>query len=200
MKKTVLLGASYAAGWGTPELPGLAIHNSGRGGEETSQMLARFDTDVVAVRPAAVIIWGHINDIFRAPNGDMAAAAKRAMANHETMTDRAQAAGIEPLIATEVTLNERPGFTNSLARLIGRLLGKSSYQSRVSEHVRAVNEFLRELASRRGLRLLDLERAFDDGNGRRRREFSRDDGSHINDAGYAALTAYARMTLAGSTR
>ena len=66
----VILGASYAKGWGTPDLPGFSkVINCGVGGEETSGMLKRFDSDVAAIRPDAVLIWGHVNDITRAAPG-----------------------------------------------------------------------------------------------------------------------------------
>jgi lysophospholipase L1-like esterase len=194
-ERAVLIGASYAEGWASPSLPGLEIVNRGRSGEETREMLARFEADVVLARPDTVIIWGHINDIFRAPNGDMSAAAKQAMLNLEEMVHSAQRANIRAIIATEITLAEPRGFMNWAASIVGGLMGKVSYQTRVSNHVREVNVFLRDLASRNGLTLLDLERALSDADGQRRSEFTRDDGSHINAAGYDALTAFAANQL-----
>jgi lysophospholipase L1-like esterase len=193
--RAVLIGASYAEGWQTPELPGLAVINMGRSGEGTAQMLARFDADVTAAQPDTVIIWGHINDIFRAPNGDMAAAALNATKNLEAMIDKARAAGIRVIVATELTLSEPRGFMHWVAAAIGRLRGKVGYQERISAHVRQVNEFLRDHAMHNGLLLLDLEHALNDGWGRRRSEFTREDGSHVNAAGYAALTAFAAAQL-----
>lgn len=187
----VLLGASYAASWGAPELPGLNILNMGRSGEDTSQLLARFDEDVISKRPEAVLIWGHINDIFRSPNGDMAAAAERAKRNHSDMIRRAEQAGIDVILATEVTLSKSPGLVNWAKDLARQVLGRQSYQQRVNTQVRAVNDFLRAEAARKGWLLLDLEKAVDDGDGYRRPEYSAEDGSHITPAGYAALTAYA---------
>jgi len=192
----ILIGASYAEGWRSPSLPGLQVVNKGRTGEETGQLLARFDKDVISERPDVVIIWGHINDIFRAPNGDMAAAAQKAMRNLEEMVGSAQRAGIRVIVATEVTLREPRGLSNWVASIIGRMLGKVSYQTRVNVHVREVNEFLRDLAGREQLTLLDFERALSDESGERRSEFARDDGSHITENGYEALTAYASAQLA----
>jgi lysophospholipase L1-like esterase len=194
-RKVVLIGASYARGWGTPALPGWQLTNKGQGGEETTQMLARFDRDVIAARPDAVLIWGHINDIFRAPGGDMAAAATRAKANHAEMMRRASQAGIEVMLATEITLSESTGFINWAKSVVRDLRGKQSYQERVNAQVRAVNDYLRADAARHGRLLLDLERAVDDGNGYRRGEYSTDDGSHVSPAGYAALTSFARREL-----
>ena len=55
--KMVILGASYAGGWGQPALPGYEIVNRGAGGEETSQMRARFERDVLTQQPSVVLIW-----------------------------------------------------------------------------------------------------------------------------------------------
>ena len=48
--------------------------NRGVNGEQSFEMLKRFDSDVVATKPRAVILWGFINDVFRvAPGGHDAA-------------------------------------------------------------------------------------------------------------------------------
>jgi acyl-CoA thioesterase-1 len=192
----VIIGASYAADWQRPSLPGYAVTNRGVGGEETQQVLARFDRDVLALKPAVVIIWGHINNIHRAPAGGMQAAKDRALANIREMTRRARDQGIKVILATEVTLSEARGFGNWLARAVGSLRGKQSYAAMINGHVRDVNGALRALAKEQGLGLLDFEKALDDGDGFRNSDYTREDGSHISAAGYAALTAYARQALA----
>ena len=45
------------------------------------------------------------------------------------------------------------------------------------------------------LQVLDIEKLFDDGDGFRKTEYTRGDGTHISDEGYAALTAYAQKEL-----
>src|SRR5262245_26069588 len=67
----VITGASYASSWKTPPLPGYTVVNKGKAGEVTKQVLARFDADVLALKPSAVLIWGHINNYHRAPGGDL---------------------------------------------------------------------------------------------------------------------------------
>lgn len=199
-RAVILLGASYAASWGSPALPGWKLTNKGRAGEETSQLLARFDRDVLAEKPATLVIWGHINDIFRAPGGDMKAAAEKAKRNHAEMIRRASEAGIEVVLATEVTVSDSQGIVNWAKGVLRSLQGKQSYQERVNAQVRAVNDYLRAEAAKTGRLLLDFEKAFDDGNGFRRPEFSAEDGSHISPAGYQALTAYTTTQLQARAR
>jgi len=63
-KTLVVIGASYTRGWNISEIAGLKVVNKGVNGNQSSEMLARFQADVIAVKPRAVIIWGFINDIF----------------------------------------------------------------------------------------------------------------------------------------
>jgi lysophospholipase L1-like esterase len=190
----VIAGASYSKDWKTPPFPGFRVINTGKGGDETQQVLARFG-EVLSAKPAAVILWGHINNIHRAPAGRMDAAKERARANFREMVDLARASGITPIIATEVTLSEAVGFMNRLAAFVGGLRGKEGYAARVNREVREVNEWLRGFAREQNLQLLDLERVLDDGAGFRKTEYTTDDGTHISDAGYAALTRYAGREL-----
>jgi lysophospholipase L1-like esterase len=192
----VIIGASYAADWQRPNLPGYSVVNRGVGGEETHQVRARFERDLIAAKPDAVLIWGHINNIHRAPGGDMNAAKERIKGDVRDMVAMARARGITVMLATEVTLSEAVGFGNRLAAFVGRIRGKTSYAAKINDQVRDVNAWLRGYAKQEGLRLLDFEKALDDGEGFRDTDYTRDDGSHISPEGYAALTAYTRAQLA----
>lgn len=192
----VILGASYAGSWPLATIDGRPVVNKGVAGEQSFEMAARFERDVVAARPRAVLIWGFINDIFRAPAGEMPATLDRVRASYRAMIDAARTAGIEPILATEITVRPPDSLTERLARLVGGLLGKESYQDRINRQVAEINAWLAELATRERLLLLDFAGTLGDPDGRRRREFIADDGSHVPPAGYAALTDYATPRLA----
>jgi acyl-CoA thioesterase-1 len=194
-RKLVILGASYAGSWGTPTLPGYVVVNRGVGGEETGDMLARFQRDVVAAGPDAVLIWGHINNFTRSAP-DQAEVVKQATREHYVrMLQEAREAGITVLLATEIPRGEPTGWIDQAVALLGRLRGKQSYSERINAHVREVNQYVRDLAVRDGLRLLDFERVLAPDGGARKPEFTQDDLSHVTAAGYAALTAYATREL-----
>ncbi|MBM5811041.1 MAG: hypothetical protein FJ191_03615 [Gammaproteobacteria bacterium] len=196
-KTIVILGASYAQSWGSPALPGYArVVNRGVGGDETAGMLARFPADVVALRPAAVLIWGHVNNITRSPPARLAEIKAATRGHYEEMLRQARTAGIEVILATEIPWTESGDFLDRLRGLIGRLRGKASYAVRVSREVRELNDFLRQLAAREHLRLLDFERGLARDDGTRRAEYAAADGSHISAAGYRALTDIATRELA----
>lgn len=192
----VLLGASYAKGWPLASVAGSPIINKGIAGQQSFELLARFDTDVVALRPRAVIVWGFINDIFRAPADGVDLSLDRIRASYTEMLARARLHDITVVLATEVSV--RPparSLFESVVDVVAQLIGKTSYQDQVNTHVVAVNTWLTELAAREGVPLLDLQSAVAESGGRRRRAFAQADGSHITDAGYDALTSYALPAL-----
>jgi hypothetical protein len=69
--RIVLLGASYVRGWNLQDIAGCRVINKGVNGEQSFEMLSRFEQDVIAVCPRAVIIWGYINDIFRSEKANI---------------------------------------------------------------------------------------------------------------------------------
>lgn len=188
----VVIGASYAGGW-QPEGPvaGFRIVAKGISGEQSSQVLARFDADAIAMKPEAVIIWGFINDIFRGDRSHMEEVLQGTRQNLQEMVALARTAGIVPILATEVTIRGKDSLLESAAAIIGRILGKESYQDYINGHVRGVNEWIRTTAQREGILLLDFESVLAESKGVRRKEFAKPDGSHISPQGYEALTRYA---------
>lgn len=190
-RPVVILGASYAAGWKPERLGGRPVINAGVPGQQSWEMLARFDRDVVAHHPSAVILWGFINDIHRAPKDRIDAAVTRARESFVAMVAKARAAGIEPIIATELPIRPVDTWGEWAAGWLGWAMGKTSYQAVVNARVAETNAWLRDLARKEGLLLIDLAPQLSDASGMRRKEFASEDGSHIPPAGYAAIAAYA---------
>jgi lysophospholipase L1-like esterase len=190
----VLLGASYAGGWPIDRIADTELINKGVSGQASFEMLERFERDVTALKPRAVIIWGFINDIFRA-DGDAGAATQRTRDNYTRMIELARERGIEPILVTELTMRPPPSWMNTLASIVGALRGTESYQSRTNRQVMETNRWLVDLARREELLLLDFQSTLAEGGGMRRAEFTQADGSHVTPAGYASLTSYARPIL-----
>jgi lysophospholipase L1-like esterase len=195
-KTLVLIGASYAGGWPSDQLVGgYRVMNKGVNGQQSHEMLARFKTDVVALNPNAVLIWGFINDIFRSDQTKIRETLDRTRKSMQAMVDLAKQSGIVPILATEVTIRGKDEWKEVIGDLVGSLLGKASYQDYVNRHVRETNQWIRELAVREQVQLLDFETALADQQGVRRKELSKTDGSHISQKGYEALTHYAEERL-----
>lgn len=187
-KTIVVIGASYARSWPVTTLGGLAVSNKGAGGEQTHEMLARFDRDVIAAKPRAVLIWGFINDIFRSEPEELKAKLVRSRENIRSMVDKARSKGIAVILATEVILPASTGWTVWL----GKLRGKQSYREYINRHVIEMNQWIRALAMEKKLVILDFEKALADQDGSRKREFTTEDGTHLSDKAYDTLTRYAQ--------
>jgi lysophospholipase L1-like esterase len=191
----VIIGASYAEGWKIDELIGCSVINKGIGGTQTFEFRERFDRDVIAEQPDFVLIWGFVNDIFRADPDKVDAALKGIRDNYEAMVTSAKSHGIEPILATEATIGEPPGWINWLKSMLGGIMGKTGHQEFINGHVMATNDWLREYASNQGLQLLDMEKVLANADGSRQARFVQDDGSHMTPVAYQVLSDYAREQL-----
>jgi uncharacterized SAM-binding protein YcdF (DUF218 family)/lysophospholipase L1-like esterase len=183
----VIIGASYAKGW-TPSISGRRVINKGVNGQQSWEVEARFASDALAEQPRAVVIWGFINDIFRSQRPQADATVARIQSSFRAMVAAARAQGVEPILATEVTITHPNTWKDSATATIGWLLRRESYQDYINGRVSTINEWLRDYARQEGLLLLDLQAALADANGRRQRAFSADDGSHISALGYDAIS------------
>jgi lysophospholipase L1-like esterase len=195
-KHMIIIGASYAAEWEKPKLPGYTVTNKGIGGQESSDLRARFERDVLALKPDVVMIWGHYNDVVRAAADKMAAAKQKAQDNYRWMTEQARAAGIEVILVTEITIPVPDTFKENAVAWLAGLLGKQDYRSQKNEQIKALNVWLRDYARSQNIKLIDLETALDSGNGTRKVEYTRDDNSHVSPVGYQAITRYVVAQLA----
>jgi uncharacterized SAM-binding protein YcdF (DUF218 family) len=190
----VVLGASYAGAWKLDRVAGRAVVNRGVSGQQSFEMLQRFERDVVTAQPRVVILWGFINDIFRS-QGDVNATLDRVRQSFTRMIELSRQNGIEPVLATEVTIRPPASWMNGLASIVGAIRGKESYQAGINRRVIEGNQWLADVARREGLLLLDLQATLAEAGGMRRPEFTQEDGSHIAPAGYAAITEYALPIL-----
>jgi len=198
-KTIIVIGASYAGGWNSDSpIAGFRLINKGVGGQQSFEMRARFQTDVIALKPHAVIIWGFINDVFRSDRDRIEHTLKQTQENLAAMVQAAKMADIRPILATEVTVRGKDEWRETVGGWIGRLLGKPNYHDYVNGHVVRINRWIRETAVREGVLLLDFEVALSDDRGIRRKEFAQPDGSHISQRGYEVLSQMTEARLQSS--
>jgi lysophospholipase L1-like esterase len=193
--RIILIGASYAKGWSLDEFAGMTVINKGISGEQSFEMLSRFQKEVLLLKPTAVIIWGFINDIHRSKRENIDAAISRAKKSFEEMVTLSKENGIIPILATEVTIRHKDSWSETLAGWIGSLLGKKSYQDYVNQHVLDTNKWLKDFANQQNLLLLDLQPIISDSRNVRKKGYATEDGTHISSKGYEKLTLYARNQL-----
>jgi lysophospholipase L1-like esterase len=108
-KRVVFFGSSTIDNWGrkfdSVFFPGKPYINRGISGETTPQMLLRFQQDVVALRPAAVVFLGGTNDVA-GNTGPMT--LEMTEDNICSMVAVAQANGIKVILASQLPVKEFP--------------------------------------------------------------------------------------------
>lgn len=198
-KPIVIIGASYAASWPIDTIAGHRVVNKGIDGNQSFEMAARFDLDVLAEKPAQVLIWGFVNDIFRSDQDKLDAAKQRVVDGYLGMIAAAKANNIDVIIATEVTIREQSGFVNWISGVVGRALGKTSYQETINRHVSEVNDQLEEIARSQEVLVIDFENLLAGADGQRQRKFAADDGSHLSTQAYDTLSEFTMKTLSADS-
>jgi acyl-CoA thioesterase-1 len=180
--RIVLLGDSITEFWNLGEcrFEAAELVNRGIAGQNSSQMLLRFEDDVVDLEPAAVVLLCGTNDL-RSYVGDPAdlrvAALARIRRNVAAMSDIARAHGIH------VVLCAIPPVGADRERV-----------ARDSGLIRAVNERLAGFAESRGHLFADYHAALLDEGGNLGPAFS-DDGVHPNANGYGLMWPILEETL-----
>lgn len=195
-KTIVVIGASYAESW-NPErtIAGYRLVNKGAHGQETFEMLARFQTDVIAFKPNAVIVWGFSNDVHRSDRDRINHTLRRTKENILAMIRLAKQSSITPILATDIPILHEDEWSEVFKAEIGKILGKESYQDYFNRHVVETNRWIRDTVAREEILLLDLEAVLADQHGVRSKESARPDGRHISLKGYEALTHYIENRL-----
>ncbi len=187
----VIIGASYAEQWPIEQVGCLRVMNRGVGGQVSSEVQERFAQDALALKPTAVLIWGFINDFANNSRDVEDETRETAIRNIEAMAEAAHAAGVIPVLATEVTMGAPDSVIDGIVLWINELRGKRSYQRYISDNVMTVNRWIREYTAQRGFPLLDIERLMTDEDGNRKKGYFDSDLSHITQQAYRDLDAYA---------
>lgn len=184
--RIVLMGDSITDHWDALEAgpyKDLLILNRGIGGQNTSQMLLRFEDDVVALKPAVVVILGGTNDL-RAYVGDPASVGPSALArisrNITAMCDIAKGRGFQVVLATLPPVG-----------------ADREKVSRDAEAIKAVNAWIRAFAAERGYPVADYHAALADAAGILPPALS-PDGIHPNAEGYAVMRPALAKALAAA--
>jgi endoglucanase len=176
--RVVLIGDSITELWEpyfADFFPGKAYVGRGVSGQTTSQILARFQQDVVDVRPKAVVILAGTNDI--AENGGPVT-LKMIEDNIASMSDIARA--------------------HHIAVVLSSVLPVLDYRWRKglqpAPKIRALNEWIKSYASATGGVYLDYFSAMVDSAGGLRAELTTD-GVHPNLLGYRVMTPLAEKAI-----
>lgn len=165
----VFIGDSITANWNLDAaFPGVNVVNAGVGGQTSTQILARFDADVIARHPQVVVIEAGTNDLYYDQLPQSVTEA-----NITEMVTMARANGIQPILASTVPVS--PAW----------------YATRDPQRVTALNDWLRSFATDQGVPFLDYYSALDGP----AHDTLTVDGLHPNAAGYERMISVVDVTL-----
>lgn len=172
--RIVLMGDSITFHWRPEDRPaptGWQVIDRGVVGQNTDQMVLRFEDDVVALKPAVVVLAGGSNDarIYVGPPADARDAVVARIARNVTaMADMAEANRIKVVIASITPCHDCAAVNRDPATLL------------------AANDWLRHFAAARHYPYADYYAALADAKG----ELPADkttDGLHPTKAGYQLM-------------
>ena len=180
-KRVVFLGDSITDGWPLAEyFPGKPYVNRGISAQSTSQMLVRFQQDVAALKPKAVVILAGTNDIA-GNTGPMR--LEDIEADYASLAQLAKANGIR------VVLSSVPPVNNYTVQ------AEDYSADRPAEKILELNRWLSAYCPAHGCVYLDYFHAMVDDKGKLKKELS-DDGLHPNPAGYKVMAPLAKAAIA----
>lgn len=177
----VFLGDSITNFWIDND-PGLFLWdrvNAGINGETSREMRARFERDVISLRPRAVHIMAGTNDLWHGVPGD---GARLAIDNIAAMVSRAKATGIAIILASP------PPFWPEAAGLFGH---PELYATLCAE--------IEQIARRQAAVHVDYARSLCGADGVLVAGYTTD-GVHLTRPGYRAMRAQAEEAIAAAFR
>ena len=174
--RVVFLGDEITENWGSEFFPGKPYLNRGIIRQTTPQMLVRFRQDVIALKPAVVVIQAGTNDLASV----MGPATEGTMAEHfMSMVELAQHNGIGVVLASVTPVCDC--FTKMTGRRPpGKIIG--------------LNGWIKDYAKKVGAVYLDYYSALVEGRSMKK-EYTID-GLIPNAAGYARMAPLAEKAIA----
>jgi acyl-CoA thioesterase I len=168
-KRVVFMGDSITAGWAREPFIKDNANYVGRGiaGQTSQQMLVRFRSDVIALKPAIVHIMAGTNDVAQNTGPESPAEIEGYI---RSMVDLALANKIKVVLASIPPASEfywHRGLTPA-------------------PQIRALNSWLKEYATSRSLVYVDYWSVLSTADGSMKSEYS-SDGVHPNAAGFEAM-------------
>jgi lysophospholipase L1-like esterase len=179
-ERVVFMGDSITDGWKLEQyFPGRPFINRGISGQTTPQMLLRFRSDVINLKPRVVVILAGTNDI----SGNTGPMTLEDTANNLTsMVELAKANNIRVILSSVLPVNDR------VKNKEGVLLVQT--RSRPIEKITAMNDWIKKYAADNNLVYLDYYSATVDKDGTFKDGTSYD-GLHPNAEGYKIMQSKA---------
>jgi len=177
--RVVFLGDSITDGWRLAQyFPGKPYVNRGISGQTTPQMLVRLFPDIIALKPAALLVFAGTNDIAGNTGPSTLTMIED---NLQAITELAQAHGIKVILCSVTPVSD---YTT-----------RKQTPQRPPADILKLNAWIRGYAARANAVFADYFAALVDETGMLKEGFSAD-GLHPNDKGYALLVPVAEAAIA----
>jgi lysophospholipase L1-like esterase len=176
-KRIVFMGDSITEGWPFLEFfAGKPYVNRGISGQTTPQMLIRFRPDVIALKPAVVVIMAGINDIA----GNTGPSTLEMITNNIfSMAELAKANNIKVILCSVLPAFDFPWRPGSFP----------------AEKVVTLNKMIKKYADANGILYLDYYSAMVNDQKGLKAEYS-GDGVHPNKTGYEVMNPLVEKAIA----
>ena len=183
--RVVFIGDSITDGWNLEQyFPGKPYFNRGISGQTTPQMLLRFRSDVIDLKPRVVVILAGTNDIA----GNTGAMTLEDTANNLiSMVELARANNISVVLSSVLPVSDR------VKNKDGVLFVQT--KNRPPDKITAMNNWLKKYAADKSLIYLDYYAATADELGTLKDGLSYD-GLHPNADGYKIMQLSAEAAIA----
>ena len=180
--RAVFMGDSITENWGMgdPDLFEHGVLNRGISGQTTPQMLVRFRSDVIALKPRAVHILAGTNDVAGNTGPNRPQDFKD---NIMSMAELARAHGLHVILGSippAASFNWRP-------------------QLKPVARIRELNQWLRDYASQNGFDYVDYYSVLAGPSGELKPELS-NDGVHPNRSGYRLMRKLVEQMISSGKR
>lgn len=183
--QVVFIGDSITDFWDEQRFggffPGKPYINRGVSGQTTQHILARFQQDVIDLKPKVVVILAGTNDIYTGST-----TLEQTGANISAMAEMAKANKIKVVISSVLPVSD------TVKNESGELINNTN--ARPLSKITAMNKWLKSYAAKEGFTYLDYYSAMADKKG-----FVKDgttyDGLHPNKNGYAIMNPLAEKAI-----
>ncbi|QIP15313.1 G-D-S-L family lipolytic protein [Spirosoma aureum] len=144
---------------------------AGIGGNKIYDLFLRMDDDVLAQKPDVVVVWVGVNDVWHKASSGTGTDPDKFVKFYEAVVKKLQAANARVVLCTPAAIGEKTDMTNQQ-----------------DGDLNQYSQFIRDMAKRHNLPLVDLRKAFLDYNLKNNPENKEKgilttDRVHLNDAG-----------------
>ena len=158
---------------------------AGIGGNKIYDLFLRMDDDVLAQKPDVVVIWVGVNDVWHKATSGTGTDPDKFVKFYEAVVKKLQAANTRVVLCTPAAIGEKTDMTNQQ-----------------DGDLNQYSQFIRDLAKKQNLPLVDLRKAFQDYDlknnpDNKDRGILTTDRVHLNDAGNQFVAEQMKAVLGG---